>query len=144
MLFNLKQLLFHVHIKMPPTGSELSMRFRKCSRPEMAITPWIAYSSTIKALHSTYEIIATLASTKIARNGQSPELMQEELVNGSRLGFDSYDDTCCAGRHAKVESYVKGKMVTANGFANTMSSLKNIPIAKMLYAYDSPDGEVFV
>ena len=63
---------------------------------------------------------------------------------GCRLGFDSFADTCCAGRQTRVESIVEGKTVTASGFANTMGSIKDLPIANLLFAYDSLDGEVFI
>ena len=91
----------------------------------------IQYVSNVFALHSVYERFATVASTKSGRKFAQPVLTQEEMRNGSRLGFDSYPDTCCAGRHARVESFIEGKSVTASGFANTMDSIKGLPIANV-------------
>ena len=39
---------------------------------------------------------------------------------------------------------MEGKTITTNGFAAEMGTLENLPIANVLYAYDSPDGEVFI
>ena len=82
--------------------------------------------------------------TKSTKKTGTPKLTNEEWRNGCCLGFDSYADTSCAGRHAWIESYVEGKTVTANGFATEMGTLENLPIVNVLYAYISPDGEVFI
>ena len=68
----------------------------------------------------------------------------EELRNGCKLGFDSYADTCCVGRHARVESIIEGKTVSASGFTDAMPVMENLPLANILYAYDTQDGETFI
>ena len=65
------------------------------------------------------------------------KLSDEELQNGCRLGFDSYADTCCAGKHARIKSFVEGKSVSASGFSNTMEVMENLPLANVLYVYDT-------
>lgn len=72
------------------------------------------------------------------------KLTPDELRNGCRLGLDSWADTCCAGKHAHVESFIEGRSVNAHGFSSSLSSLKNLPIANVLYAYDTHDGETFL
>ena len=85
-----------------------------------------------------------VASSKSKKRDSKLKLTKEELSNGCRLGFNSYADTCCAGWHARVESFLEGKTVTANGFASTLEAIRNLPIANVLYEYDSPDGEVSI
>ena len=49
-----------------------------------------------------------------------PELLKEELRLGYKLGLYSWADTGCAVRHAHVEEFVLGKMVTATGFSSSL------------------------
>ena len=48
-------------------------------------------TSTIKHAHTTY-----------ADNFRHPILTDYELKNGCRLGFDTWADTSCAGKHAYI------------------------------------------
>ena len=73
-----------------------------------------------------------------------PLLTQDELSQGTKLGIDSWADTCCAGKHCYVEEFVEGKMVNATGFTPSLGTVSNLPIVHALYAYNSPDGEVFL
>ena len=68
-------------------------------------------------------------------------LTKAELQNGCKLGFDSFANTCCAGRHAHVESFLEGRTVTGKSFSDKVPTLKNLPIANVLYAYDTDDGQ---
>ena len=63
-----------------------------------------------------------------------PKLTQDELFNGTRLGFDSWADSCCAGRHAFVESFIDGKFINASGFSSSLGQLHNLPVA-MYYTH---------
>ena len=69
-----------------------------------------------------------------------PKLNDNELYNGTRLGFDSWADTSCAGKHAYVEAFIEGRSVTATGFSSTLGSIDNLNIAHVIYAYDMNDG----
>ena len=69
-----------------------------------------------------------------------PILTEEEHVGGCKLGIDSYADTSCTGKHCYVEEFVEGKTVTASGFTSSLGSIANLPIANVVYAYDSADG----
>ena len=73
-----------------------------------------------------------------------PVLSATEHENGSRLGIDSWADTCCAGKHCYVQEFIEGKTVTASGFTSSLGSIKNLPIANVLYAYDDPGGFVIL
>ena len=77
-------------------------------------------------------------------NFRHPTLTPEEMFNGTRLGIDSWADTSCAGKHAYVESFVEGKTVNASGFSNALGSMKNLPIANVVYAYDKNDGQTLL
>ena len=66
------------------------------------------------------------------------------MRDGCRLGFDSYANTCCAGRQVRVELFIEGKTVTATGFSNSMPVMEDQPLANVLYAFDSSHGEVFI
>ena len=71
-------------------------------------------------------------------------MSDEELFEGTRLGFDSWADTSCAGRHAYIESFIEGKSVNAVGFSSSLGSLKNLPIVNAVYAYDYNDGHTIL
>ena len=73
-----------------------------------------------------------------------PTLSDAEHNDGCKLGIDTWADTCCAGKHAFVEEFVEGKTVTATGFTSSLGSVKNLPIANVLYAYDATDGTVIL
>ena len=60
------------------------------------------------------------------------------------MGIDSWADTCCAGKHCYVEEFIEGKVVNATGFSPSLGSVPNLPLANVLYAYDSQDGQVYV
>ena len=66
------------------------------------------------------------------------------MFNGTRLGIDSWADTSCSGKHAYVESFVEGRTVNATGFSASLGSMKNLPIANVVYAYDKADGQTLL
>ena len=102
------------------------------------------YHSNIRALRSTYTNINRIAATRRERNHSHFKLCEEEMRNSCRLGFDSYADMCCAGRHARVESFIEGKTVTATGFSNSMPAMENLPLANVHYAFNLSHGEVYI
>ena len=63
---------------------------------------------------------------------------------GTKLGIDTWADSSCAGKHAYVESFIEGKVVSAGGFSPSLGKLDNIPIANVLYACDLSDGTVIL
>ena len=65
-----------------------------------------------------------------------PELSEEDMKNGCQLGIYSWADTSCAGKHAYIESYVKGKIINATGFLSSLESINNLPIVTAVYVYD--------
>ena len=141
---NLKRVLYDKTYQMTPEGAKVSYAIRLLLNGEPKSIFKVGYQANIMVLHMVYEAVATVASSKNKMRMLQAKLTKEEMANGCRLGFDSYADTLCAGRHSRVELFVEGKMVTTNGFAASMESMKGLPIANVLYAYDSPDGEVFV
>ena len=133
-----------IDIRMTPNRSTVMKNLSIPSIRNVKREVHYQYVSNVCALHSVYESISTIAWTKSRNKFVQLALTQEVMRSGCRLGFDSFADTCCAGRHVRVESFVEGKSVTASGFANTMESIKDLPIANVLFAYDLPDGEVFI
>ena len=83
-------------------------------------------------------------TTPNVKNFRHPILTHEEYVSGCRLGFDTWADTSCSGRHAYVEAFVEGRMVTATGFSSSLGQLENLHIAHVIYAYDMPNGQVIL
>ena len=73
-----------------------------------------------------------------------PILSNDEMTTGCRLGFDTWADTTCSGRHAHVVSFVDNKIVNAEGFASNLGSLRNLSIANVAYAFDMPSGETII
>ena len=71
-----------------------------------------------------------------------PKLTKHEWQYGGRLGFDTWADTSCSGKHAYVESFVDGKSATATGFTPALGKMTSLPIANVLYAHDLSDGSV--
>ena len=102
------------------------------------------YHSNIRALRSAFIAINKIAAARREQNHSHFKLSEEEMKNGCRLGFDSYADTCCTGHHARVESFVEGKTVTATGFLSSMPAMENLPLANVLYAFDLSRGEVYI
>ena len=63
------------------------------------------------------------ATTNTAYNIDSfvhPRLSKHEWQFGGKLGFDSWADTSCSGKHAYVESFVDGRSATATGFTPSL------------------------
>ena len=73
-----------------------------------------------------------------------PSLIDHEHKNGGWLGIDSWTDTACAGKHVYVKEFVVGKLITASGFTPELGALTNLPVANVLYAYDSKDGQTII
>ena len=73
-----------------------------------------------------------------------PTLTNEQHVNGCKLGIDTWVDTNCAGHHAFVEEFIIGKTVNATGFTSHLGSVPDLPVANVLYAYDTTQGTVIL
>ena len=71
-------------------------------------------------------------------------LSHDELKLGCKIGLDSWADTCCAGKHAYVDSFIEGKTVTASGFSSSLPTIADLPIANVKFAYDSPMGSTYI
>ena len=95
-------------------------------------------------IRSRLENVSNISVVRREQSWLQYKLNNDELRNGCKLGFDSYADTCCAGRHARVESFLEGRTVSASGFSNTMPVMENLPLANVVYAYDTQDGETFI
>ena len=72
------------------------------------------------------------------------KLSTQELQYGTRLGFDTWADTSCTRKHAFLESFIEGRVVSAGGFSPSLGKLDNIPIANVLYACDLADGTTII
>ena len=102
------------------------------------------YISSGRKLSSVTIILSKTTHTPSAPSFIHPLLSENETQFGAKLGWDSWAETSCSGRHAFVEEFVEGKTVTATGFSTSLGSLKDLPIAHVLYAYDSHDGETII
>jgi len=92
-------------------------------------------------------IRSTIAKTRTGFDINSfryPSLSDTELNAGAKLGLDSWADTGCAGRHAYVEEFIEGTSVNASGFSQSLGTIKNLPLANVLYAYDTLDGRTLI
>ena len=79
-----------------------------------------------------------------ASHPQRHDLSADELRDGCLLGIDSWADTSVVGRHAFINTFIDGKSVTAQGFASSLPSIKNIPIVNCNFAYDTGDGKTYI
>ena len=143
-MYDLKRVSCETDYEMTPDGAQILYELQLPRKKTIIQRSTNVYHSNIKALHSVYKTMSTVASTRSKKKASTPRLSRDEMANGCRLGFNSYANTSCAGRHARVELFIEGKTVTANGFASSMAAIENLPIVNVLYAYDSPDGEVFI
>ncbi|GFH50586.1 hypothetical protein CTEN210_07062 [Chaetoceros tenuissimus] len=100
--------------------------------PTYAIQAFI--TTTISATRSSFDIESFV----------HPTLTANEHQRGTRLGIDSWADTNCAGKHAFVEEFVVDKFVTAGGFSASLGTIPDLPIANVLYAYDTDDGKTYI
>ena len=82
-----------------------------------------------------------IAGTKRKRNQPLTAL---ELVQGSKLGFDTHADISCLGRHARVMSVVDGSLCTVHAFNDSYSPLEGIQTVNGAFAVDSPEGELYI
>ena len=73
-----------------------------------------------------------------------PVLSQSEKQIGTRLVFDTWADTSCAGKHLYVESFLNGKVINAGGFVPSLGTIKGLPIVNVLYADDLQDGSTVI
>ena len=60
------------------------------------------------------------------------------------MGIDTWADTSCAGKHAHVVEFIEGLLVTATGFTSSLGKMENLPIANVVYAYDSRNGSTIL
>ena len=75
-------------------------------------------------------------------NFRHPKLSIEELRLGCKLGLDSWADTGCSGKHARVEEFCIWKTRTATGFSSSLGKLDNLPYAHVWNAYSYEEGSV--
>ena len=98
----------------------------------------------VKIIRSRLENVSTILVARREQSWIQYKLNDEELRNGCRLGFDSYANTCCTSKHARVKSFIEGRTVSASGFSNSMEDMENLPLANILYAYDTWEGETLI
>ena len=109
---------------------------------------WFSKHGDIKTNFNVGAVLSTIVTLATATFNPDafvhPRLTDAEHREGSRLGIDSWADTACAGKHAFVEEFVMGKFITAKGFTQALGQLDNLPMANVLYAYDTHDGNVLI
>ena len=109
---------------------------------------WFSKHGDIKTNFNVGAVLSTIVTLATATFNPDafvhPRLTDTEHREGSRLGIDSWADTACAGKHAFVEEFVMGKFITAKGFTQALGQLDNLPMANILYAYDTHDGNVLI
>lgn len=69
-----------------------------------------------------------------------PTLSPTQLKEGCQLGWDTWDDTSCSGKHSYVDSFVEGKSATVTGFSPSLGSVKDLPVANVLFTCDTKFG----
>lgn len=75
----------------------------------------------------------------------NPNMSNDEMNLGTKMGVDSHADTTCVNKHAFVESIVEGLSVDAVPFDDSIGKMSNLPIVHAIYAYDAPDSlQVFL
>ena len=106
----------------------------------------LTHRNTTIPLSQVSSIKFKVSTTHTISSGRfiQPHLSPHEWTNGCKLGFDTWADTCCAGKHAHVFSIVEGKTVQAEGFASDLGTLHDLRIANVGYAYDSPFGKTYI
>ena len=119
--------------------------FRYISWPLHALRKVINITNQTYKLHSIQtKIINSSQVNKVSNPDRYPRLNKEELQKGTRLGFDTWADTSCSGKHAYVKEFILGRSVTATGFSNSLGTLENLPLVHVMYAYDTQQGETII
>ena len=136
----IKGYMLKTSIIMTPDGYTERYQFRLRRMPNK-VKP---KERTIRTIRTRLENMSTISVARCEQSWIQYKLNDEELRNGCKLGFDLYADTCCAGKHAWIESFVEGKMVLVSGFWNSMKVMENLPLANVLYAYDTQEGETLI
>ena len=70
----------------------------------------------------------------------NPNMNNNEMSLGTKMGIDSHADTTCVNKHAFVESIVEGLYVDAVPFDDSIGKMANLPIVHAIYAYDDPES----
>ena len=70
----------------------------------------------------------------------NPNMNNDEMSLGTKMGIDSHADTTCVNKHAFVESIVEGLYVDAVPFDDSIGKMANLPIVHAIYAYDDPES----
>ena len=105
------------------------------------VSPFIrCYKKSASKISLVSTVIAKATTKLDTETFRHPTLSEEQQKNGCRLGLDSWADTSCSGKHAFVDEFILGKSVTATGFTSSLGSMKNLPLANVLYAYDTNRG----
>ena len=60
------------------------------------------------------------------------------------LGIDTWVDTASIGKHPFVEAFIIGKFITEKVITAALGFIDNLPIAKIVYAYHTENGETII
>ena len=69
-------------------------------------------------------------------NFYSRIISEEEMKSGFRLVLNTWVNTRCSGKHAYMRECIEGKTFTVIGFSASIGSMKGLPVANFLYAFD--------
>ena len=99
-------------------------------------------------LFQVKKILTRVTDTKVVSSTSTKffnsNLSEREMKEGCKAGLDTWADTCCVGKHAHVREIIEGKVANANGFADDLPTVKDIPIVHCSLAYDDANGRTFI
>ena len=73
-----------------------------------------------------------------------PELSEQELIDGCRLGMDSHADVSCVGKHAHILERFTGRTCNVQPFNDSYESIKNVCTVNAAFAYDDAEGKTYI
>ena len=88
--------------------------------------------------------LTSLQVSSARRKDAYEKLSHQELINGCRLGTDSHAEVTCYGRHARITDVHEGMTVNVSPFHDSYSPLTNVNFADACFAYDAPDGKLYI
>ena len=113
----------------PATNQSASSRMGRNSRRQLAVTTLSKHR-----IGAAQRLVMPVHS----------QFVESHDYNGCyRTEIDSRADTVCCGKGWIVDSFT-GVQADVGGFHDSMDTVKNVPVASCLTAFDHPDGHTFI
>ena len=73
-----------------------------------------------------------------------PNLLEKEMLEGCRMGIDTYADSSCAGKHVRIILFIDEKKYKVTPFHKDYKPIDNIGMIHGIVAVDNEDGSGYI